>query len=221
MSTRDWSVLQEDFQIFIQGVKVPNPMQVLAESPLLGGPLEAVRTAGYAKPTLIQMQVYVKKLPLLDDTAVQDGPCAIILALRRELVTQIERVLNQCNYIVSDKADKIVDIGFENYVTRTLLAIPNIHMKVSSEDVSTVIQPQKGSAAFRKPDIDHDDDENKAHWAEKTLEQMSTRDCILQGDFQIFIRGVQCRAPCRSGPRMSFSGSCSRRCTRQAMRSRP
>ena len=44
-----------------------------------------------------------------------------------------------------------------DYVTRTLLAIQNIYMKVSSENVSTVIQPQKGSAAFKKPNIDHDD----------------------------------------------------------------
>ena len=49
------------------------------------------------------------------------------------------------------------DVGFKKYVTRTLLAIPNIYMKVSSEDVSTVIQPLKGSAALSKPNIDHDD----------------------------------------------------------------
>ena len=95
MNTRNWSILQEDFQIFIRGVQVPNPMQVLAENPLLWELLEAVHTAGYAKPTLIQMQAYVKKRPLLDDTTAQDGPYAIILALRRELVIQIEEVLNQ------------------------------------------------------------------------------------------------------------------------------
>ena len=89
----------------------------------------------------------------------------------------------------------MVGIGFEDSVARTLLAIPNTNTKVNSKDVPTAIQPQKGSATFRKPGIDRDDDENKAHWAEKTLEQMSTRDCILQGDFQIFIRGVQVPSP--------------------------
>ena len=59
------------------------------------------------------MQAYVKKLPLLGDTAVQDGPCAIILARRGGLVTQIEEVLRRGNYIVFDEADKMVDINFE------------------------------------------------------------------------------------------------------------
>ena len=70
-------------------------------------------------------------------------------------------------------------IGFEDRATRTSLTIPNINMKVSSEDVPTVILPQKDSAAFRNLCIDHDDGENKARWTEKTLEQMSTRDHCL------------------------------------------
>ena len=85
--------MQEDFQTFIRSAQVPNPMQVLA--PLRWELLEAAHPAGYAKPTLIQIQAYVKKRPLLDDTTAQDGPYAIILALRRELVIQIEEVLNQ------------------------------------------------------------------------------------------------------------------------------
>ena len=136
-------------------------MQVSAEGPLFRKLLEAVRTAGYAKRTQIQMQAYRERLPLLDDTTAQDGPCAIILALRPELVTQIEEVPNQGNGFVFDEADKLVDIGFEVYVTRTLLAIPNTNMKVSSKDVSTVIQPRRDSTASRKPDIDHDDDETR------------------------------------------------------------
>ena len=78
-------------------------MQVLAEGPLLWKLLEAVHTAGYAKPTQIQMQAHMKKLPLLDDTTAQDGPCAIILALRPELVTQTEEVLRRGNHIVLDE----------------------------------------------------------------------------------------------------------------------
>ena len=77
----------------LRNVQVPNPVQALA--PLRRELLEAAHPAGYAKPTLIQIQAYVKKRPLLDDTTAQDGPYAIILALRRELVIQIEEVLNQ------------------------------------------------------------------------------------------------------------------------------
>ena len=87
MSTRD-CILQGDFQIFIRGVQMPSPMQVRAENELLRELLEAVHTVGYAKPTLIRMQAYVKKLPPLDDTTAQDGPYATILAPRRELVSR-------------------------------------------------------------------------------------------------------------------------------------
>merc|ERR1719460_2246047 len=43
-------------------------------------------------------------------------------------------VLNQCNYIVLDEADKMVDLGFEDYVRRVLLAIPGSNMKSENED---------------------------------------------------------------------------------------
>ena len=156
------------------------------------------------------------ELPLLDDTTAQDGPCATILALRPVLVTQIEEGLNRRNGFVFDEADKLVDIGFEVYVTRTLLAIPNTNMKVSSKDVSTVIQPQRDSTAFRNLNIDRNDDEGKVHGTEKTLEQACTRDrSILQEDLQIFIPGGQAAGPHAGlGPGPLFR-SCSRRCTRR------
>ena len=138
------------------------------------------------------------ELPLLDDTTAKEGPCAIILTRRGELVTQIEEVLRRGNYIVSTKADKRANSGFEDYVTRTLPTIPNIKMKVSSEDASTLIQPRKDSAEFRRLDIDRNDDEDKVHWTVKTLEQMNTRNrSFLQEDFQIFIPGGQVLNPCR------------------------
>merc|ERR1719277_1915630 len=216
MQTRDWRIFREDFQIFIRGGRVPNPMRIWAEGPLPWELLEAIHKVGYARPTPIQMQTipiaceyrdliavaetgsgktcaymlpiltYVKKLPPLDDTTAQDGPYAIVLAPSRELVLQIEEearkfgqfvscrmvsivggrdaeqqaftlrqgvecafatpgrlcdsldkrhtVLNQCNYIVIDEADKMVDLGFEDYVRRVLLAIPSSNMKANNED---------------------------------------------------------------------------------------
>ena len=69
-------------------------------------------------------------------------------------------------------------------------------MKVSSEDASTLIQPRKDSAEFRRLDIDRNDDEDKVHWTVKTLEQMNTRNrSFLQEDFQIFIPGGQVLNP--------------------------
>lgn len=216
MQTRDWRIFREDFQIFIRGGRVPNPMRIWAEGPLPWELLEAIHKVGYQRPTPIQMQAipiacecrdligvaetgsgktaaymlpllaYVKKLPPLDDTTAQDGPYAIVLAPSRELILQIEEeakkfaafcqarvvsvvggrdaetqafslrqgievclatpgrlcdaidkrhtVLNQCNYIVLDEADKMVDLGFEDYVRRVLLAIPSSNMKSENED---------------------------------------------------------------------------------------
>eukprot|EP00932_Pfiesteria_piscicida_P020861 SRR837773.7660.p1 GENE.SRR837773.7660~~SRR837773.7660.p1 ORF type:complete len:676 (-),score=320.66 SRR837773.7660:267-2090(-) len=217
MTVRDWRIFREDFQIFIRGGRVPNPMRIWAEGPLPWELLEAIHKVGYARPTPVQMQAipiacehrdliaiaetgtgktcaymlpllsYVKKLPQLNDTTALDGPYAIVLAPSRELVIQIEEeakkfasfcpdirivsvvggrdaeqqaftlrqgaevclatpgrlcdaldkrhtVLNQCNYVVIDEADKMVDLGFEDYVRRTLLAIPSTNMKSEEED---------------------------------------------------------------------------------------
>ena len=71
---------------------------------------------GYTEPTPIRMQAHVQKLPLLDDNTAQDGPYAIILAPRQELVIHIEKVLSQFNHIVLDEADKRMDLGFEDHV---------------------------------------------------------------------------------------------------------
>lgn len=215
MTTRDWRIFREDFQIFIRGGRVPVPMRVWSEGPLPWELLEAIHKVGYARPTPIQMQAipiacqcrdliavaetgsgktaayvlpmlsYVKKLPKLDDTSAQDGPYVIILAPSRELVIQTEEearkfaafcdcrmvsvvggrdaeqqaftlrqgveicmatpgrlcdsldkrhtVLNQCTYVVIDEADKMVDLGFEDYVRRVLLAIPASNMKADNE----------------------------------------------------------------------------------------
>jgi len=231
MAARDWRIFREDFQIYIRGGRVPNPMRIWAEGPLPWELLEAIHKVGYAKPTPIQMQVipiacemrdliavaetgsgktaaymlpilsYIKKLPPLDDTTAQDGPYAIVLAPSRELVIQIEEearkfavfcscrmvsvvggrdaeqqayllrqgveccfatpgrlcdsldkrhtVLNQCNYVVIDEADKMVDLGFEDYVRRALLAIPSSNMKADNED-EALRQELEAKAGHRK-----------------------------------------------------------------------
>ncbi|CAE7206473.1 DDX23 [Symbiodinium sp. CCMP2592] len=59
MTTRDWRIFREDFQIFIRGGRVPVPMRVWSEGPLPWELLEAVTKVGYARPTPIQMQAQV------------------------------------------------------------------------------------------------------------------------------------------------------------------
>merc|ERR1719281_1106882 len=61
----------------------------------------------------------------------------ICLATPGRLCDSLEKrhtVLNQCNYVVIDEADKMVDLGFEDYVRRTLLAIPGSNLKAEVED---------------------------------------------------------------------------------------
>lgn len=233
MTPRDWRIFREDFQIFIRGGRVPNPMRIWAEGTLPWELLEAIHKVGYARPTPIQMQAipiacemrdmiavaetgsgktaaymipllsYVNTLPALDDTTAQDGPYAIVLAPSRELVLQIEEearkfaafckarmvsvvggrdaeqqafqlrqgvelclatpgrlcdsldkrhtVLNQCNYVVIDEADKMVDLGFEDYVRRTLLAIPSSNLKAAEEDeaLKQELEAQAGHRRYR------------------------------------------------------------------------
>mmetsp|Transcript_99254 Transcript_99254/g.269710 ORF Transcript_99254/g.269710 Transcript_99254/m.269710 type:complete len:751 (+) Transcript_99254:87-2339(+) len=58
-------------------------------------------------------------------------------------------VLNQCSYVVIDEADKMVDLGFEDYVRRVLLAIPASNMKAMDEE-SVVKQELEAKAGHRK-----------------------------------------------------------------------
>ena len=93
-----------------------------------------------------------------------------LLSDNKSEVNHLRRIVHACE---PDMAD--------------LLAIPNTNMKVSSEDVPTFIQPQKDFTAFRKLNIDHNDDEDKGHWTEETLEQMNTRDWSFAGGLLSFI----------------------------------
>ncbi|KAF8819074.1 DEAD-family helicase, partial [Cardiosporidium cionae] len=56
MTERDWRIFREDFEIYLKGGRVPPPIRTWAESPLSWELLEAIRKAGYDRPTPIQMQ---------------------------------------------------------------------------------------------------------------------------------------------------------------------
>ncbi len=62
----------------------------------------------------------------------------ILIATPGRLVDCLEQryvVLNQCNYVVLDEADRMVDMGFEVQVTTILDAMPSSNLK--SEDETT------------------------------------------------------------------------------------
>ena len=64
--------------------------------------------------------------------------CEIVVATPGRLLDCLKRqyaVLNQCNYVVLDEADRMIDMGFEADVTGILDAMPSSNLKPSEEDV--------------------------------------------------------------------------------------
>ncbi|GAB4814582.1 hypothetical protein N2152v2_001628 [Parachlorella kessleri] len=65
--------------------------------------------------------------------------CEIVVATPGRLVDCVERsyaVLNQCNYVVLDEADRMIDLGFEPQVMAVLDAMPSTNLKPENEDAA-------------------------------------------------------------------------------------
>ncbi|KAH6763591.1 P-loop containing nucleoside triphosphate hydrolases superfamily protein [Perilla frutescens var. hirtella] len=63
--------------------------------------------------------------------------CEVVIATPGRLIDCLERryaVLNQCNYVVLDEADRMIDMGFEPQVVGVLDAMPSSNMKPENED---------------------------------------------------------------------------------------
>ncbi|XXG52723.1 hypothetical protein AAC387_Pa03g0971 [Persea americana] len=63
--------------------------------------------------------------------------CEVVIATPGRLIDCLERryvVLNQCNYVVLDEADRMIDMGFEPQVVRVLDAMPCSNLKPENED---------------------------------------------------------------------------------------
>ncbi|KAL2939981.1 DEAD-box ATP-dependent RNA helicase 21 [Bienertia sinuspersici] len=63
--------------------------------------------------------------------------CEIVIATPGRLLDCLERryvVLNQCNYVVLDEADRMIDMGFEPQVVGVLDAMPSSNMKPENEE---------------------------------------------------------------------------------------
>jgi len=62
--------------------------------------------------------------------------CEIVVATPGRLIDCLERryaVLNQCNYVVLDEADRMIDLGFEPQVNGVLEAMPSASLKPEDE----------------------------------------------------------------------------------------
>ncbi|KAH6771100.1 P-loop containing nucleoside triphosphate hydrolases superfamily protein [Perilla frutescens var. hirtella] len=63
--------------------------------------------------------------------------CEVVIATPGRLLDCLERryaVLNQCNYVVLDEADRMIDMGFEPQVVGVLDAMPSSNMEPENED---------------------------------------------------------------------------------------
>ncbi|KAM7501000.1 hypothetical protein LguiA_025414 [Lonicera macranthoides] len=63
--------------------------------------------------------------------------CQVLIATPSRLIDCLEKhyvVLNQCNYVVLDEADRMIDKGFEPQVVAVLNAMPSINFKPENGD---------------------------------------------------------------------------------------
>ncbi|RAL42105.1 hypothetical protein DM860_011888 [Cuscuta australis] len=63
--------------------------------------------------------------------------CEVIIATPNRLIDCLERrycVLNQCNYVVLDEADRMIDLGFEPQVVGVLEVMPSSNLKPENAD---------------------------------------------------------------------------------------
>ncbi|KAL6755306.1 P-loop containing nucleoside triphosphate hydrolase protein [Haematococcus lacustris] len=63
--------------------------------------------------------------------------CEIVIATPYRLIDCLERsyaVLNQCNYIVLDEADRMIDLGFEPQVLGVMEAMPSTNLRPENEE---------------------------------------------------------------------------------------
>ena len=67
--------------------------------------------------------------------------CEVIIATPGRLLDCIDRrilVLNQCNYVVLDEADRMIDMGFEPQVTAIFDKMPSSNLRPIDEDLDNV-----------------------------------------------------------------------------------
>ncbi|GAM21705.1 hypothetical protein SAMD00019534_048800 [Acytostelium subglobosum LB1] len=76
-------------------------------------------------------------LPIEDQVTQLSKGCEIVIATPGRLNDCLDKrylVLNQCNYVVLDEADMMIDLGFEQQVTSVLDSMPSSFLKSENEE---------------------------------------------------------------------------------------
>ncbi|XP_016685450.2 DEAD-box ATP-dependent RNA helicase 21 [Gossypium hirsutum] len=85
----------------------------------------------------------IKVVPIVGDQSIEEQRfrirqgCEVVIAMPGRLLDCLERryaVFNQCNYVVLDEADRMIDSGFEPQVVGVLDATPSSNLKPENED---------------------------------------------------------------------------------------
>eukprot|EP00803_Ostreobium_quekettii_P009736 evm.model.scf_555EXC.5 EVM.evm.TU.scf_555EXC.5 scf_555EXC:31950-37019(+) len=95
---------------------------------------EAVKLAHYTK---YRMCSVVGGQPIEDQGYKLRKGCELVIATPGRLLDCLERryaVLNQCNYVVLDEADRMIDMGFEPQVVGVLDAMPSTNLRPENEE---------------------------------------------------------------------------------------
>jgi len=77
--------------------------------------------------------------------------CEIVVATPGRLIDCLEQryiALNQCNYVVLDEADRMVDMGFADQLATVLNAMPSVYLK-STDEEEAVRQEQARDRVYR------------------------------------------------------------------------
>ncbi|KAL6042117.1 DNA/RNA helicase, DEAD/DEAH box type, N-terminal [Balamuthia mandrillaris] len=107
-------------------------------------------TQKFAGPMDIRTVSVVGGQPIEEQAFQLRKGCELVIATPGRLMDCLERrytVLNQCNYVVLDEADRMIDMGFEQQVLEILEAMPAETLK--SEDENEAAQ-QEGSVQYRR-----------------------------------------------------------------------
>eukprot|EP01119_Soliformovum_irregulare_P010494 TRINITY_DN2588_c0_g1_i1.p1 TRINITY_DN2588_c0_g1~~TRINITY_DN2588_c0_g1_i1.p1 ORF type:complete len:450 (-),score=157.96 TRINITY_DN2588_c0_g1_i1:42-1391(-) len=103
----------------------------------------------FAALTDIRCQCIVGGVSIQDQGLTLRRGCEIVIATPGRLNDCIQTryiVLNQCNYVVLDEADRMIDMGFEPQVNAILQAMPNTNLKSENEDEAV---RQEGANKYR------------------------------------------------------------------------
>ena len=96
-----------------------------------------METRKFAAELKIRVYSVVGGLSIEEQSFIQSQGVEVMVATPGRLNDALDRrymVLNQCNYVVLDEADRMIDMGFEPQVKAVLDAMPSSNLKPESEE---------------------------------------------------------------------------------------